>query len=433
MLSNSTHIAGTATNFARRRKELAKLMQDGVAIFFAANSPTSYSVPYQQNSNFAYLTGYPHNNAALVIIVADKTITDEILYIRPLTQVEKKWQDKQLSIPATKKKSGIQQIKVFDDPCSIVKQNVLNQHKVFLDLQASDHDLTKVVIQNLSALGMRQQTSLHNSYPLVSKLRMIKDATEIDAITTACAHTVKAFATICATITKAKNERDVLAQLTKSYLEDSCTHAFLPIVGNGANACIAHYVANNSKLVKGNLLLIDTGAQKNGYASDMTRVLPVGDVSNAKKEVIDVVCKAQQKAIKKISLKTSLEDVQKVACLELARGLISLGICRGKPNKVVLSKTFKELYFHSIGHSLGIDVHDPFIKEKDVTPKFKAGMVVTMEPGLYLDDRQSIPKELRNTGVRIEDTVLVSNKKVHNLTGDAPKTSFEIAKLLRNQ
>lgn len=415
----------------QRRCQVAVKMHNGVAVVFAANEPANHKTSYCQAPNLRYLTGCLEPNSALVLIVRQGKITEEIIYCRQRDRHTEIWNGKMLGPTRAKRMLGIDQAKAWTSQDEILASALVGQQDVFVDLGCSTTAVSKS-LATLARTGVRQEVHLHDLRGLLGKLRMVKDHTELSSITSACTVTTAAFIQACAVLAAAKNERDIVASLSHSYISAGSSHAFLPIVACGANACVAHYVANRSRLQRGKLLLIDTGCELDGYTSDLTRVVPIaGTFNEAQRELHAVVVAAQGAAMKKVKPSASLLSAQTAASRELARGLIDLGICRGKPAKVVNSTLFAELYFHSIGHMLGLEVHDSFIHDNDdKQPPLRAGMVLTIEPGLYLDDRQAIPPELRNTGIRIEDTLAVTSKGFRNLTEAAPKTARQIESLL---
>ena len=192
--------------------------------------------------------------------------------------------------------------------------------------------------------------------------------------------------------------------------------AYDTIMAGGDNANTLHYIDNNQKLNDGDLLLVDAGCEFEGYASDITRTYPInGKWSSAQKTIAEIVAEAQRSAIRMIKPGIKWARVDKKSREVLAKGLREEKILKGSVDKILKSTEFQQLYPHSLGHSLGLDVHDPFGDSKSLV--LQAGMVMTIEPGLYFEkNNRNIPKEFRGIGVRLEDDILVTSSGRENLT-----------------
>jgi Xaa-Pro aminopeptidase len=208
--------------------------------------------------------------------------------------------------------------------------------------------------------------------------------------------------------------------------------AYQPIVGGGANGCILHYNENTSELRNGDLLLIDAGAELDGYASDITRTFPVnGEFSPAQRQIYDVVLAAQLAAIKAVKPGHHWNDPHDAAVEALTEGLVDLGILKGKVKNLIKEQAYTRYYMHRTGHWLGMDVHD--VGDYKVDGQWRMlepGMVLTIEPGLYFKPHKDVAKKWWNIGVRIEDDVLVTETGRDVLSQDAPKSADEIESLM---
>ncbi|MEJ2677423.1 MAG: M24B family metallopeptidase, partial [Acidihalobacter sp.] len=228
------------------------------------------------------------------------------------------------------------------------------------------------------------------------------------------------------------HEYEVEAEFIYTARRHNADLAYQSIVGGGANGCILHYVDNDELLRDGELLLIDAGAEYDGYASDITRTFPVsGRFSEAQREVYEVVLASQEAAIKKVKPGNSWDDPHAAAVRELTKGLIDLGLLKGKPAKLIREGAYRRFYMHRTGHWLGIDVHD--VGEYKVDGEWRLlepGMVMTVEPGLYITAEADVPDRFHNIGVRIEDDVVVTKDGHKVLTEDTPKSVAEIEALV---
>jgi Xaa-Pro aminopeptidase len=210
--------------------------------------------------------------------------------------------------------------------------------------------------------------------------------------------------------------------------------AYTSIVGAGANATILHYINNDADLRDGDLLLVDAGAEYEGYASDITRTFPVnGRFSEAQRDVYELVLNCQQQCISMIAPGVTMEEMHKRSVEILTEGMVRLGLLQGDPAKLIEEEKYKKFYMHRLGHYIGLDVHDVGRYQMDGEPRsVEAGMVMTVEPGIYIAaETEDIPEKYRGIGIRIEDDVLVTGDGYRILTEKAPKQIEEIEALMR--
>lgn len=225
------------------------------------------------------------------------------------------------------------------------------------------------------------------------------------------------------------HEYGIEAELLHEFRGAGMVPAYPSIVGGGENGCILHYTANASELRDGDLLLIDAGAEYDCYASDVTRTFPVnGRFSEAQKALYELVLAAQLAAIKKVAPGNHWNAPHTAAVRVLTRGLIKLGILKGKPAELIRKEAYRRFYMHRTGHWLGMDVHD--VGDYKVEGEWRVlepGMVLTVEPGLYIPaGSRGVARKWWNTGIRIEDDVLVTRDGHEVLSAAAPKTVAEI-------
>jgi Xaa-Pro aminopeptidase len=215
----------------------------------------------------------------------------------------------------------------------------------------------------------------------------------------------------------------VQAELLYEFTRHGARTAYPPIVGGGANGCILHYTENNAPLNDGELLLIDAGAEVEGYASDITRTFPVnGRFSPAQRDVYELVLSAQKAAIAKVKPGNHWNDPHDAAVRVLTKGLVELGLLKGQPAKLIREGDYRRFYMHRTGHWLGLDVHDVGdYKIDDQWRLLEPGMVMTVEPGLYIPARsKGVTRRWWDIGVRIEDDVLVTAEGSEVLTRALP-------------
>jgi Xaa-Pro aminopeptidase len=229
------------------------------------------------------------------------------------------------------------------------------------------------------------------------------------------------------------NEAEIHAELLHTFTRNQCETSYIPIVGGGANACVLHYISNRDQLNDGELLLIDAGAEYDGYASDITRTFPVnGSFSGPQRDLYEVVLAAQLKAIEAVRAGNPWEHVHETAVQVATEGMIELGILKGSLEEALEEEHFKDYYVHNTGHWLGMDVHDVGEYEIDGHSRvLEPGMVLTVEPGIYIPDTATAIDEIwRGMGIRIEDNVVVTRDEADVLTSDICKTIDEIEELM---
>ena len=221
-------------------------------------------------------------------------------------------------------------------------------------------------------------------------------------------------------------EYQIEAELVHEFMRQGArSPAYPPIVGGGANSCILHYTENTEELGAADMLLIDAGAEFEGYASDITRTFPVGgEFSREQRAVYDLVLEAQLAAIEQVRPGRHWNDPHEAAVKVLTEGLVALGILHGRSRSLIKEQAYCRYYMHRTGHWLGMDVHDVGdYKLEGEWRKLEPGMVLTVEPGLYLKAQRGLAKKWWDIGVRIEDDVLVTAQGHEVLSEDAPKTA----------
>ena len=205
--------------------------------------------------------------------------------------------------------------------------------------------------------------------------------------------------------------------------------AYPPVIASGNNANTMHYVQNTQILKDGDLLLIDAGCEYFQYPSDITRTWPInGKYSKVQHELYEAVLRVQKKCIENCKPGINFIELQNIAIKSIGEELINLGICSSSTNENHLNKMIGKLYPHNIGHPLGQDIHE---EEPNFNIKFQPGMVVTIEPGIYIpNDLEGIPNEFKGIGIRIEDNILITKEGNENLTFETPKEIEEIEKII---
>jgi Xaa-Pro aminopeptidase len=424
--------------YANRRRRLAEAIGDGVAFVPTApervrNRDSHY--PYRFDSHFYYLTGFTEPEAA-VVLASGKSI----LFCRERNEDREIWDGFRYGPEGARERFG------FDEAYPIAKLDeqmiglLENQRALYYPMGA-DLEWDSRAMAWLNAVrakaraGIAAPESLRDVRGAVDDMRLLKDAHELGVMRRAARIAAAAHRRAMQRTRAGRTEYEVEAELLYEFRRNGAQFpAYSPIVAGGANACVLHYVANDAMLRDGDLLLIDAGCELDGYASDITRTFPVnGRFSVAQREVYEIVLSAQRAALETVRAGGAWNEPHDAAVKTLAQGMIDLGLLSGGLAEVLEKETYKRFYMHRTGHWLGLDVHDAGdYKRAGEWRALAPGMVLTVEPGLYIRAADDVPQRLRNIGVRIEDDVLVTQNGYEVLTAEAPKTVDDIEALMRD-
>lgn len=264
-------------------------------------------------------------------------------------------------------------------------------------------------------------------------MRLIKSKAEIKLIKRALQITKKAHHKAMKISAKLQYEYELQANIEYVFKKNGAySDAYTSIVACGNSANTLHYINNDKKLVTGELILIDAGCEYEYYVSDITRTIPVsGEYTKAQSEVYEMVLLVQKEIIKMIKPNVFRSTLQKKSEELLCKGMIELGILQGDMKMLLKEKAYKKYYPHGIGHWMGIDVHDPspYKNQNGKEIPLQLGMVMTIEPGIYLDkEDKDIPKKYRGIGIRIEDDILVTKNGYENLSKEIVKERENITR-----
>jgi Xaa-Pro aminopeptidase len=265
-------------------------------------------------------------------------------------------------------------------------------------------------------------------------MRLYKSAAEIKIMKRAGEISAEAHKRAMRVCKPGMNEYEIEAEVQHEFAIQGARHpAYGAIVGGGNNACILHYRENNQKLKSGDLLLIDAGCELDYYAADITRTFPVnGKFSPEQKALYELTLAAQLEAMKHVKPGKHWNESHEASVKVITEGLVELGLLEGNVEELIAQESYKEFYMHRIGHWLGLDVHD--VGDYKVGGEwrvFEAGMVMTVEPGIYVSpDNEKVAKKWRGIGIRIEDDVVVTKDGCEVLTSDVPKTVADIEALM---
>jgi Xaa-Pro aminopeptidase len=315
-----------------------------------------------------------------------------------------------------------------------------NKSKVFYPMGKDselDHKLLDWInhIRKQSRSGVTAPGELVSLEHVLHEMRLFKSPEELKLMRRAAEVSARAHVRAMKACKAGLYEYQIEAELIHEFIQDGLRAVAYPsIVAGGKNACVLHYIENKDKLRKGDLLLIDAGVECDHYAADITRTFPVsGTFSEPQKLLYQLVLDAQAAALEQIKPGVPWNKAHEASVEVLTKGLVGLGLLKGKVKKLIKDEKYKQFYMHRIGHWLGMDVHDVGdYKIKDEWRFLEAGMVLTVEPGLYVPaDCETVDVQWRGIGIRIEDDVLVTKHGHEILTSAVPKSIADIEALMQ--
>ena len=411
----------------RRDRIFKKLAKSSVALLFSAEASTrSHDThhPYRQDSNFYYLSGFKEDNAIL-LFVKSSTKCKTILFVQKKEKTMELWNGKRLGVKEAKKLFLVDEVYASRDFEKVFKKYAKKRKNIYYEQKRKKSGLKNI------AKKAKEFEKEHDIVSLIQKMRLFKSAAEIELIRESIAITAKAHHRVMSIEKRAKFEYHLQAEIEHEFkMNAAYSDAYTSIVACGNNANTLHYIENSKPLIDGELILIDAGCEHNYYASDITRTIPVnGKFSEAQKELYSLVLETQLQIIRMIKPFVKRSHLQESAERLLTKGMVELGILSGDVKELIKKQKHKKYYPHGIGHWMGIDVHDPapYRDAKNQEIPLQKGMVLTIEPGLYIDENdKNVPEKYRGIGIRIEDNILVTKDGYENLSLAIAKSIAEI-------
>jgi len=430
-----------------RRQRLLNALGDGVLILPTARETSRNGDvlhEYRPGSDLHYLTGFPEPDAVLVAWRLDRRRHRAVLFVRERDRERETWDGPRFGTRGARQRFGVDEGRPIGDLWSDLCELAPNDGTVFHTF-GRDADFDARLFEVFGRNAQRRRRSRLPAHPVLrdfgpelAALRLVKDKAELDAMRRAARITCAGHVAAMQASRPGMFEYQAQAALEGTFRSaGSPRNGYPSIVASGPNACVLHYHENDRRMRDGDLLLIDAGAEIDGLTADVTRTFPVnGQFREAQAAVYRVVLRAQQAGIRACKVGAGWDSAHRACVRSLTRGLVELGVLRGKVPALVKAQKFRPYYMHGTSHWLGRDVHDVggYEDERGKPAPLPVGAVLTVEPGLYFarDDR-SVPKELRGIGVRIEDDVLVTRKGPEVLTADVPKSIREIEQLMRRE
>jgi Xaa-Pro aminopeptidase len=427
--------------FIKRRKQLMRMTQDDAIIILPSaperirSNDTHY--PYRQDSDFWYLTGFAEPEAVLVMVPGRKH-GENLLFCRERNPEREAWDGPRVGPEGAVETLGMDDAYSIDDLDDILPGLLEGRRRVYYHFgRDKEFDLKLIGWLNRTRAQMRMGSEPPHEFlelgHLLHECRLFKSRDEIKLMQRSADIAAQAQIAAMRATRPGLYEYEIEAALQYCYKKNNAVASYEPIVGAGANGCVLHYRANNARLNDGDLLLCDAGAEYGYYASDITRTWPVnGRYSKEQRALYQVVLDAQAAALSKARVGQAWIAGHDAAVEVITEGLLSLGLLKGSLKQNLASGDYKKFYMHKTGHWLGLDVHD--VGEYKIAGDFReleAGMVFTIEPGVYIaPGTKGVPEKYQGIGIRIEDDVLITSKGVEVLSDKVPKTIDAIEALM---
>jgi len=429
--------------YAQRRRELmAQMVPDSIAIIAAApeavrSRDTHY--PYKQSTNLSYLSGFPEPQAVLVLMPG-RAQGETVLFCREKDALRETWDGFRYGQQGAIEQFGMDDAFPIDDLDEILPGLLEGKSRVYYAI-GKQPDFDRQLLDHVQQLGDSQGRGAIPPGEFVDldhtlhEMRLIKTAAELKLMRQAATISAQAHCLAMQRCTPGLYEYQLQATIEHHFADcGAAAPAYTTIVGGGNNGCTLHYIDNRAPLVDGELVLIDAGCEYADYAADITRTFPVnGRFSRAQSAIYDLVLAANNAAIKAVRVGKPFNVANRVTVEVITAGLVDLGILDGEVNELIERGAYREFYMHSAGHWLGMDVHDVGdYKIQGQWREFEPGMVLTIEPGIYIPrTAKAVAEKWRGIAVRIEDNIVVKKRGVENMTRQVPVERSEIEKLMR--
>lgn len=428
--------------FARRRQQFLRMVGEGnIAVIASAsvmqrNSDVEFH--FRQNSDFFYLSGFDEPES-VIVFVPGREQGEYVLFCREYDEKTALWVGASAGLDGAVRDYAVDDAFPIDDIDDILPGLLENKNRLYFPMGAQpDFDQQLMdwsqQVRGRSRAGVSAPAEFISSDHILHEMRLIKSAQEIKWMKKAAKISVKAHIKAMQSCRPGMYEYQVEANLKHCFMSHGAQQEAYPaIVGGGHNGCVLHYIDNNAVLNDGDLLLIDAGCEWKKYASDITRTFPVNGVFNEEQKALyQLVLDAQYAAIEQVKPGNHWNDPHDAAVEVLTKGLVRLGLLQGSLSTLIKNEAYKPYYMHRTGHWLGMDVHDVGdYKLDDQWRLLEPGMVLTVEPGLYIHpNANEVDKKWRGIGIRIEDDVLVTKKGHEVLTDSVPKEIKDIESLM---
>ncbi|AGF47087.1 X-Pro aminopeptidase [Candidatus Kinetoplastibacterium desouzaii TCC079E] len=431
----------------QRRKELLKKVQQmGGGIIIIPTSQKCYrnahnEHQYRHNSNFYYLTGFIESDSCL-ILTTDRTGNSSSLFCKSRDPRKEMWDGEILGPSRAKEIFNFETTYPIEEFEKIIPSLIKDHDSIYIEIPRYiklDHEIFELLNKEL-AKNNNKIKHIHDISNFINEMRSIKDNTEIQTMKMAAQISANAHLEILRSCKVGMYEYELEAQLLYEFKKHGAhSPAYNNIVASGKNSCILHYTSNNKIINNSDLVLIDAACEFNSYASDITRTFPAnGKYSSTQLALYEIVLAAQKAAINSCKIKKNFNDPHKKAVEVLTQGLLDERILIGNKDEIIEKKIYTKFYPHSTSHWIGLDVHDVGSYHSGQNngdnkqwKELQEGMLLTIEPGLYIKPSSDVPEHFWNIGIRIEDTILIKEKNCEIITRNVPVAADKIEEVMR--
>jgi Xaa-Pro aminopeptidase len=447
-------VADTEVFRARRARVLDAMRAAGGGLAIVPTAPEvmrsrDSEFPYRPDSYFRYLTGFTEPGALLAL---DANTGASVLFCRAKDPDHEIWEGYRWGPDAAREAFGVDATHPSDALDAVMPELLATAHTVYYALDAADGREARIrgwldAVRKRSRSGARPPEALRDLTPLLDEMRLVKDATELDKMRRAARISAQAHIRAMQACRPGMSEFAIEAELLYVFRRYGAqAPAYTSIVASGANACVLHYPAGDALVGEGDLVLIDAGCELDGYAADITRTFPAcGVFSPAQRELYDIVLASHRAAVAATRAGARFDDPHQAALRVLAQGMLDTGLLsadrHGTLDDVLESQAYRRFYMHRTSHWLGMDVHDcgdyrdpPGDAAKAAAERpsrtLAPGMVLTIEPGMYVRAAADVPQRFHDLGMRIEDDAVVTAGGCELITADVPVAADEIEALM---
>jgi Xaa-Pro aminopeptidase len=447
-----------------RRNALAKQIfsKTGGGIAVIATAPElarnrDSDFPYRHDSDFFYLTGFEESGATLVmnVIANGKSFAlKSHLFCKPKDIEREIWDGIRLGPEAAPKTLGIEFAHSNQDLDRQLGELLADQNAIYVRLAESAEADRRIrhwmkQVRGQARSGINPPTEFHDVEALIHEMRLFKDVHEIDIMRRAAEISARAHIRAMQACKPGMREYQLEAELLHEFRNSgSQSVAYNSIVAGGANSCILHYRAGSTELRSGELCLIDAGCELDGYASDITRTFPVnGKFTGPQRALYDITLAAQEAAIAVTKPSNTFMQPHEAAIAVLTQGLLDEKLLKlaevGSLENAIETGAYRRFYMHRTSHWLGMDVHDVGSYRESASQShgaqekpwriLQSGMVITIEPGLYIRPADDVDESFWNIGIRIEDDAVITDSACELISRGVPVKAGEIEALMKNQ
>lgn len=426
--------------FARRRADvLAQMAPDSICAVAAGHLQTRSNDTeflFRQNSYFEYLCGFPEPDAVLLLSNRDGA---SVLFCLPRDKHAEIWHGRRVGPERAAEQFGLDEAYALEELEEGLLSLLEGHQHVYL-CQGQDEQLDTMIFDTVAALrnAPKQSKVAPHSFVdlhgILDEMRLFKSDAELAIMARAGNISAQAHIRAMQYCRPGAFEYQLEAELHHAFaMQGARSPAYGTIVGSGDNACILHYTENADELKAGDLVLIDAGAELHGYAADITRTFPVsGRFTPPQATLYELVLEAQKASMTFIKPGSTLKRATDESIRVITQGLIGLGILQGEMQDNIDRQTYRQFYMHGLSHWLGMDVHDVgAYKINGQDRPLEPGMVMTIEPGIYIAPDADVEPQWQGIGIRIEDNLVVTEEGHLNLTESAPKSIAAIESLMQ--